>query len=449
MNRLWRAWCARTLGFLLSAALLGWLANQITLALLLACLVLLGWHSFHLYRLLAWLHKGVPSRPASAYPLRSDALWQEVYQRCFRLRQRSRKRKRKVSRILKQFQSAAAAVPDAVVVLADDGTVEWCNEASRRLLGLRARQDIGLQINTLVRHPRFIEFLNQRHYESSLEFPSPNNPEMTLSLRIVPYGKKQRLLLAADVSRVQRLEQMRRDFVANVSHELRTPLTVIIGYLETLLDDEDNVPQRWQRPLRGMHQQSHRMLRIIEDLLLLSRLEMQTERPPPRPVAVPALIATIAEDAQALSGEHNHQIRLQVDPRLWVCGHEPELRSAFSNLLFNAVRYTPDGSQIVVRWYGDERGAHLEVEDNGEGIPPQHLQRITERFYRVNRDRSRDRGGTGLGLAIVKHVMKNHGGNLGITSLVGIGSLFACDFPPELVVHPETAAGETLAVSAG
>jgi len=184
-------------------------------------------------------------------------------------------------------------------------------------------------------------------------------------------------------------------------------------------------------------------LRIVEDLLMLSRLETQTERPPQRIVNVPALLETIAEDAVALSGERAHHIALQADLELRILGYEQELRSAFSNLVFNAVRYTPDNGHIIIRWYRDERGIHMEVEDNGEGIAPQHLQRITERFYRINRDRSRDSGGTGLGLAIVKHVMKNHGGKLNISSLVGIGSIFACDFPPELQISNEKTHSDT------
>jgi two-component system phosphate regulon sensor histidine kinase PhoR len=435
----WRSLLGRSLGLLVLAGLLGWAVGQPLLTLLAATLACLGWHLFHLYRLERWLRRGSPTRPPTTHPLRPNALWNAIYQSCFQLRQRSRKRKRKVGRILKQFRSAAAALPDAVVVLGEDDTVLWCNEAAQRLLGLY-RQDSGLQVTSLVRHPTFVHFLAQRRYEESVEFPAPGNTDIMLNVRITPYGKKQRLLLATDNSRLHRLEQTRRDFVANVSHELRTPLTVITGYLETLLDSEDTLPPRWQKPLSGMHQQSCRMLRLVEDLLLLSRLESQTERPAlQRPVNVPALLDAIAGDASALSGECAHEITLEVDRNLEIRGHEQELRSAFSNLVFNAVRYTPDRSHISIRWYADERGVHLEVEDNGEGIPPQHLQRITERFYRVNRDRSRDSGGTGLGLAIVKHVLLNHGGRLGITSLVGVGSIFACDFPVELQVQREPA----------
>lgn len=434
MSGSWPTLLGRTLGLLLLAALLGWLGGQVLPAMLGAALGCLGWHLVYLYRLDRWLRSGGSLQPPG-YPCRPASVWKGVYQHVFWLRQRSRKRKRKLSHLLKQFQAAAAALPDAVVLLKEDDTVVWCNELSQPLLGLRPSSDSGLRITDLVRHPALVGFLAQRRYEGSIEFPSPVNAEAMLSVRVAPYSKKKRLLLATDVSRLHRLEQMRRDFVANVSHELRTPLTVINGYLETLLDSEDVCTRQWQLPLRRMAQQSCRMLRIVEDLLVLSRLETQVERPPPQPVNVPAILAAIAEDAGALSGERNHRIAVQADPALWVRGCEQELRSAFSNLVFNAVQYTPPGGRIEIRWYADERGAHMEVEDNGEGIPAQHLSRITERFYRVDRNRSREGGGTGLGLAIVKHVLKNHGARLGITSLVGIGSIFACDFPPELYIR--------------
>jgi two-component system phosphate regulon sensor histidine kinase PhoR len=429
----WPILLGRTLGLLLLAGLLGWFVGRVTLALLIAALACLGWHLFHLYRLERWLHTDTPAGWPDASPLKTSAIWKPLYRTVFRLRQRSRKRKRKLGRFLEQFQAAAFALPDAAVVLKEDDTVAWCNEAARRLLGLRPPQDFGLRITTLVRHPAFVGFLTRRHYEDGVEFPAPLNEALSLSVRVVPYGKKRRLLLAADVSRLHRLESMRRDFVANVSHELRTPLTVINGYLETLLDSDDT--ERWELPLRRMQQQAGRMLHIIESLLMLSRLETQGETTPPQTVKTPALLEAIVEDAIALSGERGHRIHVEVDNQLWISGWERELRSAFSNLVFNAVRHTPDGSQITVRWYADTRGAHLEVEDNGEGIPAHHLPRITERFYRVDRGRQREKGGTGLGLAIVKHVMHHHGGQLNIISLVGVGSLFACDFPLAQIVR--------------
>ena len=287
-----------------------------------------------------------------------------------------------------------------------------------------------MPIAHLLRYPPFLDYLSQRQpTRDAVELPAPVDSSRVLSARFVAYGKKQRLLLATDISQFRRLEQVRRDFVANVSHELRTPLTVITGYLETLLDSDHPGLEPWRQPLRGMGQQAGRMLHLIEDLLLLARLEAPKERLPGKPVAVPKLLADIVEEAQALSSDQGHDITLEADPKLWLIGVEKELHSAFSNLVINAVRYTPAGGRIAIRWFTDPMGAHLEVADNGEGIAAHHLPRLTERFYRVNRHRSRGSGGTGLGLSIVKHILNNHGAQLHITSEVGVGSVFRCDFP--------------------
>ncbi len=408
--------------------------ERLTLALLLTALGELAWQLWQLYRLDRWLNGDRNVSPPQAHPVCSG-----IAAHVTRLRRQSRKRKRKLSRLLQQFQQATAALPDAAVLLGEDDRVLWSNSAAQLLLGLVSGRDCGLPIAHLLRHPDFVAFLSQRRYGDSIEFPSPVDAPLLLSARIVPYGKKQRLLLATDISRVRRLEQMRRDFVANVSHELRTPLTVIAGYLETLLDSDEAALDAWRQPLRCMQQQSSRMLHLLEDLLMLARLESPREAPPRRPVATPDLLADIAEEAQALSGERNHQIEVNAEPRLWMRGCEKELRSAFSNLVFNAVRYTPAEGRIEIRWFADAAGLHLQVQDNGEGIAPQHLPRLTERFYRVNRDRSRGSGGTGLGLSIVKHVVNQHGGQLRIASELGVGSVFTCDFPLELRAGPASA----------
>jgi two-component system phosphate regulon sensor histidine kinase PhoR len=411
------------------------MTGYLPLCLLLAALGGLNWQLWQLYRLDRWL-KGAPD---NSLPPDAGPVWADIGAQFARLRRQSRKRKRKLSRVLEQFQQATAALPDAAVVLGEDDKVIWCNGASQALLGLSPSRDVGLPVAHLLRHPSFVAFLHQQRSGDSVEFPSPVDDALLLGARIVPYGKKQRLLLATDISRVRRLEQMRREFVANVSHELRTPLTVITGYLETLLDSDSPALAEWGQPLHGMQQQSRRMLHIIEDLLLLARLEAQKERPALKPVAAPALLADIADDAIALSGEQGHRIRVAADPELWILGCEKELRSAFSNLVFNAVRYTRAGGRIEIRWFADGDGVHLEVEDNGEGIAPQHIPRLTERFYRVNRDRSRGSGGTGLGLSIVKHILNNHGGQLRIESELGTGSVFTCDFPMALRVEPASA----------
>ena len=435
MSHAWWSLAWRLGALFLGAAWLGWLAGQVLAGLLLAAAGALAWQLWRLYRLERWLQQD----DKDAGPVPAGWVWGGIASRIGRLRRQNRKRKRKFGRLLGQFQQATAALPDAAVILDEEGKVVWCNGASQPLLGLTPGRDVGLPVANLLRYPGFVAFLNQRRPGDSVEFPSPVDGAVTLGARLVPYGKKQRLLLASDISRVRRLEQMRRDFIANVSHELRTPLTVVIGYLETFLDSDSPALAAWRQPLRGMRQQAGRMLHIIEDLLLLARLESQKERMPGKPVAVPALLADIAGDAGALSGEQGHEILVQADSGLWLTGCEKELRSAFSNLVFNAVRYTPAGGRIEIRWFADERGIYLAVEDDGEGIAPHHLPRLSERFYRVNRDRSRGSGGTGLGLSIVKHVLNNHGGQLRISSELGKGSVFVCEFPPALRAPPSSA----------
>ncbi len=255
---------------------------------------------------------------------------------------------------------------------------------------------------------------------------------------MVPYGKDQRLLIARDVTRMQRLERIRRDFVTNVSHELRTPLTVIRGYLESLQNDPA-CRDACGRALATMGQQAQRMQHIVEDLLLLSRLETAHPQDDPHPVAVPGLLRALLEDARLLARDKGHHITLECDEALHLRGNEKELYSAFSNLVFNAVKYTPEGGHIQLRWHQDGEGVKFQVQDDGIGIPPQAIPRLTERFYRVDVGRSRESGGTGLGLAIVKHVLKRHDARLAVKSEVGKGSTFTCIFPTERAVATRAA----------
>jgi two-component system phosphate regulon sensor histidine kinase PhoR len=314
------------------------------------------------------------------------------------------------------------------VVLGPRYEIEWFNKAAIQLLGLQSPRDRGQPITNLIRYPSLHNYLSQANFEdTSIKFISPSNPSMMLSVSVIPYAETQHLLLARDITHLHRLEQIRSDFIANVSHELRTPLTVISGFMETLQDAQ--MGPEFERPLLLMAQQTARMRNIVEDLLLLSRLESETATPGGEPVEVEEMLRSIYEEAKILSGEQRHQITLTVEEDLIIYGHSEELRSAFSNLVFNAVRYTPAGGEISIRWYSDEEGIHFAVSDTGEGIAPEHLPRLTERFYRVDVGRSRHHGGTGLGLAIVKHVLNRHQGLLHIESKIGQGSLFRCDFP--------------------
>jgi two-component system phosphate regulon sensor histidine kinase PhoR len=407
----------------LPAGLLGLALGQPWLLISLVLLVGLGYHLYELRRLSLWLQHPVTLRPPSAV-----GQWERVYANLYRLRQRGLRRKRLLVSLFSRFREAAEALPDAAIALGPQFEIQWYNAAASRLLGLR-RHDSGRRLLQLLRHPRFINYVSARDFADAIEFPSPVDEAITLSVRIVSYDEEQRLLLAADVSRTLQLERMRSDFVSNVSHELRTPLTVISGYLESLLEPTALGEGQWAKPLRQMALQARRMQNIVEDLLMLARLEGGAARGRESEVCIPGMLAAIREDAVALSADRGHQISLESDPGLWLRGVERELRSAFSNIVFNAVRYTPDGGHVWLRWFEDARGVAFEVADDGEGIPPQHLPRITERFYRVDAARSRMAGGTGLGLAIVKHVLLRHDARLEIRSELGAGSVFTCRFP--------------------
>ena len=315
------------------------------------------------------------------------------------------------------------------MVLDDKGRVEWWNGVATRMLGLSRKHDKGERIDELIRDPVFRSYLADDNFSRPLQMPGPVDEGVILEVRIVPYGKGKHLLQARDITRLQQLETVRRDFVANVSHEIRTPLTVVHGYLETMSDSDDESLSAWQRIIKQMQQQTIRMQRIVEDLLLLSRLESHQSTQGQDELDVPALLKSMLQEGRSLSGELSHDLRIEVDQGLWLIGESAEIYSAFSNLLFNAIRYTPAGGEIALSWYRGETGPCFSVTDTGIGIEQEHIPRLTERFYRVDVGRSRQSGGTGLGLAIVKHVLTRHGGHLRIESEPGKGSRFVIDLP--------------------
>ncbi|GAB4299690.1 MAG: phosphate regulon sensor histidine kinase PhoR [Thiohalomonadaceae bacterium] len=415
----------RLLWVLLAATLLGGVLGSYWLGWGLGLAVYLGYHIWQLRRLVDWLRSGKTRNIPEA-----GGLWGEVFHYIYQRQRKHQQRKRQLEEILDRFQQATSALPDATVVIGPQDEILWFNDAAAGLLGLRSAQDKGQAIDNLLRHPDFITYLQQNGRNGEvLRIPSPVDDSLTISIHLINYGRDQRLLVARDISQQQRLDQMRRDFVANVSHELRTPLTVVSGFLETLMDSGDDCAARWQRSLALMHQQATRMQHLVADLLMLSRLETDRSSPPRELVEVPALLAAIREDAQLLSGDKAHHITLEAEPDLRLYGAERELHSAFSNIVGNAVRYTPAGGEIHIRWWSDTTGAHFSVSDSGIGIPAEHLPRLTERFYRVDTGRSREVGGTGLGLAIVKHVLTRHNARLRIDSRPGKGSTFTIDFP--------------------
>ncbi|HSC82267.1 MAG TPA: phosphate regulon sensor histidine kinase PhoR [Pseudomonas sp.] len=430
MNSNWHGALARRLLLLLLACgLLGLISGQYAWALVLGLGAYLAWNLKQLLRLQHWLR----TRQADAAPPEGYGLWGEVFDNIYHLQRRDQRVRGRLQAVIDRVQESTAALRDAVIMLDSDGNLEWWNRAAETLLGLKTPQDSGQPITNLVRHPRFKEYFEQGNFRDTLELPSPINDRQRLQLQITQYGNREHLMLVRDVTRLHQLEQMRKDFVANVSHELRTPLTVITGYLETLQDNVENVNPRWLRALQQMQQQGARMQNLLNDLLLLAKLEATDYPSDNLPVAVDLLLLSIKNDAQALSATHNHRISLEADASLKLKGSEAELRSAFSNLVFNAVKYSPDEGDIRIRWWGDEQGAHFSVTDSGIGIEAKHLPRLTERFYRVDSSRSASTGGTGLGLAIVKHVLLRHRARLDITSVPGKGSTFTCHFPPQQV----------------
>jgi two-component system phosphate regulon sensor histidine kinase PhoR len=410
---------------------LGLISGEYGWSMALGLAVYLGWHLQQLLRLHRWLR----TRKGDEPPPDGYGLWGEVFDNIYHLQRRDQKARGRLQAVIDRVQESTAALKDAVIMLDRDGNLEWWNLAAEKLLGLKTPQDSGQQISNLVRDPRFIEYFEGNSYNEPLELPSPVSDRLRLQFHITQYGNREHLMLVRDITRIHQLEQMRKDFVANVSHELRTPLTVIAGYLETLLDNVEAVNPRWLRALQQMQQQGGRMQNLLNDLLLLAKLEATDYPSDNQPVAVDLLLLSIKNDAQALSGERQHRISLEADPHLKLKGSESELRSAFSNLVFNAVKYTPNEGQIRIRWSGDEHGACLSVQDNGLGIEAKHLPRLTERFYRVDSSRASNTGGTGLGLAIDKHVLLRHRAHLDNDSRVGQGSTFTCHFPGTQVVR--------------
>ena len=427
MSKPWWNELQRIAGLLLSGILVGALVGHIAIGLLIFITAYLGWQLYNVHRLLGWLRKGKKFRPPE-----TGSIWDDVFEHIDRLQQRNRKRKRDLRRLLKRFHKMTVALPDAIVELAPGSDeIEWWNDAAGRFLGFTYPRDSGQRISNLLRSPSFLEYLQQQENgEQAIEIPSPLDEDLTLRIRIIPYSGNRRLLVARDMTRMQRLERTRQDFVANVSHELRSPLTVISGYLETLLDAQ-GFGEEYANQLRSMRKQTVRMNRIVEDLMLLSRLETEVPQADPEPVLVHRLIDSIVNQARELSRHEEHVIALDVDSSLCLAGRESELYSAFSNLVFNAIRYTPAGGLITIRWKVSDSELVFSVEDSGVGIATHHIPRLTERFYRVDTGRSRSTGGTGLGLAIVKHVLLRHEGWLEIESELDSGSRFHCHFPLE------------------
>ena len=402
-----------------------WSAGPAIAVLMLGMLAIIARHLINLAKLQFWLEDG------QVLP-RGGGEWAPVFDRLERRVRNLQQRHDSLLASLERFRAASQAMPDGVIYLADDGRIEWINHKAEQHFGLNHMTDMGHPLVGLVRHPQLLTYLDAGRLDEPLVIPSPRRPAISLMIQRVPFAEGRQMLVSRDITQIEKLETMRRDFIANVSHELRTPLTVVGGFVETVMDGLDDLPREdVLRYLNLVLEQSVRMQRLIEDLLALSALE--TGAPAPREERVNALdlVREVYREASLLSaGQHDFSLIIsERDEGDCILGSQKELHSAFANLASNAVRYTQAGGKILVGWQRTRKGAVFSVEDNGIGIAPEHITRLTERFFRVDRGRSRETGGTGLGLAIVKHILSRHQAELHIESEAGKGSKFSVMIP--------------------
>lgn len=388
----------------------------------LLCLVsgLLIYQIIQINRFESWISTGGKTK----YP-KAKGIWEDIYYHHYRIKKADKKRKKQLGKMIDQFRQSTDALPDAAVVLGGNDEIEWVNKIAIDVLGLQPA-DKGQRIPNLVRFPEFVRYLKLGDYREAITIPSPVNKDLTLTIRIVAYGKGLRLLLAQDVTQLKKMELMRKDFVANVSHELRTPLTVLKGYLETLQDMDEEVSPMLGKAFAQMHEQTERMQHLVDDLLLLTRLETKPQKK--ETVNIPQLLQQICQENNVMT-QNTGRIQLTIETTANLEGDEQELRSAFTNLIENALKYSPADSVVKVRWHQESTAVILAVQDFGEGIASNNIPRVTERFYRCDVKRDKAVAGTGLGLAIVKHVLLRHDARLSITSRLQQGSCFSCYFP--------------------
>jgi two-component system, OmpR family, phosphate regulon sensor histidine kinase PhoR len=415
---------------LLAAFLVGLATGRVALAFALVLAIYAGVQLWNLLRLEHWLRRRRIEEPPDI-----SGLWGEVVAIVSRIYRRKQFHRARVTALLREFRRLTTAMPEGAVLLGPEHEILWFNHRAAEWLGLRRKRDFGIRIENLVRHPDFVEYLHSDAPGEGVMVQDTSDISRWFSFHVVRTGMAERqLLMVRDVSREQQLQSMRRDFVANASHELRSPLTVITGYLDALADDQKLDPT-WSAPILEMRRQSERMSTIIRDLLELSKLE-SGERPlDEEPIDIPGMLALLRKETLAL--EHRpREVRLKLDSKEWLKGVENEVHSIVSNLLSNAVKYTPPQGEIELQWWTDGDGGHIAVRDTGVGIAPEHIPRLTERFYRVDSGRSRDLGGSGLGLAIVRHALQRHEGTLTIDSVEDHGSTFTCHFPRSRLMEP-------------
>ncbi|OON38048.1 two-component system sensor histidine kinase PhoR [Izhakiella australiensis] len=412
----------------LPALIAGLLFGYLPWLLVLALLALMFWHARNLLRLSHWLWVDRRMTPPSGH-----GSWETLFYGLNQMQSRNRRRRRELRQLIKRFRSGAESLPDALVLATEEGIIFWCNGLAQQILGLRWPEDYGQNILNLLRYPEFARYLRERDFSRPLTLVISHSRH--IEFRIMPYSEGQWLIVARDVTQMHKLEGARRNFFANVSHELRTPLTVLQGYLE-MMHDGDMPPALRDKALNTMQEQSRRMDTLVKQLLTLSRIEAAPSFELQDKIDVPVMLSMLQREAETLSAGR-HQIYFHTDPHLRVLGNDEQLRSAISNLVYNAVNHTPEGTRIDISWLRTPQGAaRFAVKDNGPGIAAEHIPRLTERFYRVDKARSRQTGGSGLGLAIVKHVLSHHNARLDITSEPGEETVFSFTLAPGLIVAP-------------
>jgi len=425
MNNGWTGEVWRLFWLLLGAVVAGYVLGYPWQVLSLAMLSYLLWLLHGLHRLNRWIEKGLKRSQAPVV----SGLMENIVTNIYQLKTSRKQGKKQLARMAKQFRNSIEAIPDATVILTTNGEIQWFNEAAGNLLGLQSPRDIGQRIDNLVRDPRFRKFLHGRKHNDELRLVALHNSALILSCRLIKYGKGNLLLTVRDISIRERADLARREFVSNASHELRTPLTVIRGYVE-MLSTDDECPETVREKLEMIRQQAQQMDHILAEMLTLSRLEnTMLEVEEGERVDVPAILRRLEKEAVGAGRADAGQIHVEVDESLCLRGIDKEISSCVSNLLYNALSHNPKGTRVDLQWLRNAAGEPcLTVSDEGIGIEPQHIGRLSERFYRVDSSRSRESGGTGLGLAIVKHIVQRHGGRLDIVSTPGSGSTFRCCF---------------------
>jgi two-component system phosphate regulon sensor histidine kinase PhoR len=425
----------RVVALVVLAITAGWLFGR-TAGLWVAVIglgLLLVMHLFYASLLAGWLEaprlEDIPN---------GMGIWTQVFARLYRARRTTEQNERRLQDNEERFRRTISALPEGIVLVDLSLQIEWCNPVAEAHLGVSLTGDHGMRITNLVRDPAFVSYMTSGQYGLPLEFRPMARPNTALEVRVIEVERTRLMVISRDITQREQVDAMRRDFIANVSHELRTPLTVVNGFMEMLLDAQHGDEPTRQHHLKLMQEQAQRMSRLVEDLLTLSRLESSESSLVEEVVDVHLLMREVADEARVLSGGR-HRVDLK-PARAFLRGNRDELRSAFANLVSNAIRYTPDGGTITLAWLAEaDGGGRFEVRDTGIGVAPEHIARLTERFYRVDKSRSRETGGTGLGLAIVKHVLLRHDARLDIQSEIGEGSTFAAVFPASRIGTPLTA----------